>query len=764
MGPLHGLRVIDLTDDLGRFATKLLAELGASVVRVHDGTGDVTHGPAMRSPAAAARGALLDWWYEAGKRQLSLRLETLDGAAYRALAMGADLIIESLAPGRLAQIGLDWADLAPANPRLVQVSLTPFGRTGPRAAWQTTDLVTAAMSGVLSVSGTPEQAIVPWGRQSFAAASIVAALTGLACVRAARASGRGELVDVSAQEAVTASTEQIWFQYHYADIQEALFAKIAPRQGSLHWSRGYLVLPAKTGACMITPTPAPPALHQWLVDEQVPGAKELVPAGEQVNLTHLPALVGLAAQFALKHDANWLFREAQKRHLAWGQVQTVRDLEANEQLAFRGAFLPASDVPEVRRGRFPLVFGSTPAPAPRGPEPGKLDALLAEWTPRAPLANPRPAPQRPLEGVRVLDFSWVLAGPFCCRMLGDLGADVVKLQTAARAVSVNDPAMAFYPSFNRSKRSVALDMKADGSLAIMRKLVEQADVVIENYAAGVLARWGLTWDTLRAWNPRLVYVTMSGCGHEGPWNGVVSYGPTVQALCGLTALSNPSGRFDVGVGYALNDMAAGGLAAIGVIAALEARERTGAGQLVDIAQLEVGAYMVGAAVMDVLSNGRAAEPSGNADPYASFLVNDVFKASDGEVAVTVRNTSDEAALRAVTGGGAEGLAAWCAARTAKDAMCALQAAGVPAGRVQNAEHMFTDDEQLAARGFFRTLESPVFGVRAHERFPAQFSASALEPYLRAPAYVGEHNAAVLTAACGMSEEEVALAMADGRLA
>jgi crotonobetainyl-CoA:carnitine CoA-transferase CaiB-like acyl-CoA transferase len=257
---------------------------------------------------------------------------------------------------------------------------------------------------------------------------------------------------------------------------------------------------------------------------------------------------------------------------------------------------------------------------------------------------------------------------------------------------------------------------------------------------------------------------MSGCGHEGPWNAVVSYGPTVQALCGLTALSNPPGRGDVGVGYALNDMAAGGLAALSVVAALEARERTGEGQLVDIAQLEVGAYLVGAAVMDVLSNGRVAEPCGNVDPYARFVANDVFKASDGEVAVTVRDAADAAALRRVTGGGPEDLAVWCAARTAAEAMQALQAAGVPAGRVQNADHMFRDDPQLAARRFFRTLDSPVFGERPHERFPALFSASVLEPYQRAPAYVGEHNLEVLCGVCGMSEAEVAAAIADGRLA
>ena len=762
MGPLQGLRVVDLTDDLGRFATKLLAEMGASVVRVHDGTG-VAHGPAMVDASAAERGDLLDWWYEAAKQLVPLDLTTVDGAgAYRRLAARADLIVETMAPGRLAALGLDHADLVAANPTLVQVSLTPFGRTGPRAGWATTDLVTAAVSGVLSVSGTPDAAVVPWGRQSYNAACIIAALTGLACVQGARRTGTGQLVDISAQEAVSTSVEQIWFQYHYDDLQP--LDKIAPRQGSLHWSRGYLVLPCKTGACMVTPTPAPQALLDWLIDEQVPGAAELVPEGQVLDLTYLPQLVGLAAGFVRTRDAKELFHDAQSRHLAWGQVQTVRDLEENEQLAFRGAFQPVPDLPAVRRNRYPIVFTATPAGVPAAPRPAVVDEVLADWAPR-PTVTPVAAPaSRPLEGLRVLDLSWVLAGPFGCRLLGDLGADVVKIQTTTRPLSgVNDPAHGFFSTYNRSKRSVALDMKAPGAMDVMRGLVEHADVLIENYAAGVLARWGLTWETMHAWNPRLVYVTMSGCGHEGPWSSVVSYGPTVQALCGLTALSNPPGRFDVGVGYALNDMAAGGLGALAVLAAIEARERTGEGQLVDIAQLEVGTYLVGAAVMDVLSNGRVAEPTGNRDPYATHLLDDVFATSDGEVAVTVRHEADLAAVTQATGGGLDGLAAWCAARTGTQAMTALQAAGVPAGRVQNAHLQFTDDEQLAARGFFRTMDSPVFGERPYERYAALFGASVLEPYALPPSYVGEHAFDVLGGVVGLSDDAIAEAMADGRL-
>lgn len=763
--PLQGLRVVDLTDDSGRFATKVLAEAGASVVRVHDGTG-VTHGPPMADPEAAARGALLDWWFDAGKRAVPLNLETVEGAhGYRQLVGRADLVIETLAPGRLAGLGLDHADLAGEHPRLVQVSLTPFGRTGPRAAWQSTDLVAAALGGVLSVCGMPEQAIVPWGRQSYAAGSSIAALTGLAAVRAARLTGHGQLVDVSLHEAVNSSLEQIWFQYHYDDSLP--YAKIAPRQGSTHWSGSYVVLPCRTGWCMVTATPAPLALLEWLIEERIPGAADFLAPGEQFTALHGPKLVALAAVLALRHDSGYLFREAQSRHLAWAEVQTTADLVVNEQLTFRGAFQSTPDLPTVRRPRFPVVFTSTPPTVPVAPTVASLHDVLSDWPLRAPAAPQEPqraASSRPLEGIRVLDMSWVLAGPFGCRLLGDLGADVLKMQTGSRATTVNDPAHGFYPVFNRSKRSLAVDMKAPGSIELVRRVVERSDVLIENYAAGVLARWGLDWDTLRSWNPRLVYVTMSGCGHEGPWSSVVSFGPTIHALSGLTALSNPPGRGDIGAGYALNDMAVGSMAAIAVLAALEARDKTGEGQLVDIAQLEVGSYMVGSAVLDLLANGREAVASGNPDPYAGYLFDEVLTAGEGEVAVTVRDTRDLAALQAVTGGGVTDLARWCAGRSATDIQSLLQNAGIPAGRVQNAHDLLTDDEQLASRSFFGTMDSPTFGERVFERFPALFSRSVLEPYRPAPAYVGEHNFEILAEVAGMTEEEVALAMGDGRLA
>jgi crotonobetainyl-CoA:carnitine CoA-transferase CaiB-like acyl-CoA transferase len=249
---------------------------------------------------------------------------------------------------------------------------------------------------------------------------------------------------------------------------------------------------------------------------------------------------------------------------------------------------------------------------------------------------------------------------------------------------------------------------------------------------------------------------------------MVTYAPTIHALCGLTALSNPPGRGDVGAGFSLNDHAVGFTAAFSILAALEARRGSEPGQHVDISQLEVGAYLVGSALTDHLTNGRDAQATGNLDPYADHVVNDVFPTRDGEVAVTVRDAAEAAVVATVIGTPVEvvrdGLSQWCAGRSATEAMDTLQRAGVAAGRVQNADHLFTDDEQLAARGFFAMMPSTVFGARPFERFPARFGTSVLEPYRPAPNYVGEHAFVVLGELAGMDDAAVALAMADGLLA
>jgi crotonobetainyl-CoA:carnitine CoA-transferase CaiB-like acyl-CoA transferase len=327
-------------------------------------------------------------------------------------------------------------------------------------------------------------------------------------------------------------------------------------------------------------------------------------------------------------------------------------------------------------------------------------------------------------------------------------------------------------------------MKRPEALGIIRSIIEQSDVLMENFSAGVLARWGLDYDAVRAWNPDIIYVTMSGPGHEGPWANVITYAPTIHALCGLTYLSNPPGRRDVGPGFSLNDHAAGLSSVVAVLSGLEARRRTGEGQHIDIAQMETGTYLVGPALLDYLSNGREAHPNGNVDPYGQWCPNEVYRCGDQhEVAVTCR-TDDEwqrlcgvvswdvadlaadQALATAAGRFArrveidERIAEWCTHRTADAAADALQDVGVPAGKVQDAGDL-TVDPQLLARDFWRATDHAVFGPRPYDRFPAVWSGTDLEPYVLSGAYIGESNFDVYTELAGLAEVDIATGMGDG---
>lgn len=778
-GPLEGLRVIDLTNDSGRFATKLLAEAGASVLRIGEGT----RGPGMANPEADRPGGIADWWYDNSKCRVGIDLAAPAGRdTYRRLAERADLVVETESPGRLADLGVDHPDLAAVNPGLVQVSLTPFGRTGPRSAWHTTDLVSAALGGVVSLTGLPDQPLNPWGRQTYNVAGFIAAISGLAALRSARLCGIGELVDISIHEAVCTTVEQLMFQYWFDDVLP--YPKVAERQGSLHWIRAYKVVPALAGWEMITPTPNAPGLLAWMVEEGFPEALELAAKPLAELIADLDKVMAVVTAFATTKEAGELFREAQARHIAFAEVQNVAQVAANPQHEHRGFFRKVDwDGPAVVLPGPVARFARTPSAAPIPPQDlsaEQADAFVADRWPQRPATAPRRgANSKPLEGLRVLDLSHVLAGPMCTRLLGDLGADVIKVQTLDRATTVNDPAHPYFYTWNRSKRAVTLNMKHAGAASVMRKLITASDVLIENFSAGVLDRWGLSYMQVNEWNPRLVYVTMSGCGHSGPWSNLVTYAPTIHALCGLTYLTNPPGRGDIGPGFSLNDHAAGLSAAFAILAALGERDHSGQGQHVDISQMETGGYLIGPALLDFLSNGREAQPAGNHDYLEPLVPNECYRGADGAwLAVSCRDDADWARLLSAAGldaddalashsgrAGRRGevdalVAGWVGSQDAARAERVLQAAGIPAGRVQTAADLMSDP-QLVARGMWSSFEHPTFGRRPHDRYPALWSRSTLEPYLRPAAYPGEHNFDVYPGLLDLDEAAVAEAMSDG---
>jgi crotonobetainyl-CoA:carnitine CoA-transferase CaiB-like acyl-CoA transferase len=401
--------------------------------------------------------------------------------------------------------------------------------------------------------------------------------------------------------------------------------------------------------------------------------------------------------------------------------------------------------------------------------------------------------RRPLDGVRILDFTHVLAGTFATRVLGDMGADVVKVNSADRAVAVNDVGSPFYVMWNRNKRALSLDMKHPQARELCLRLVEQADAVIDNFAVGVLDRWGVGYAAGSARNPRVTYVQMSGMGERGPWSGFVTFAPTIHALCGITHLTGVPGREDIGAGTSYNDHQAGLHGAFAILAALEARDRTGRGQHVDLSQFEVGVNFLGPALLDHAGNGRAARPTGNVPPYDVFAPHDVYPcrpkgegiAGERWLAIACLTDAQWRALRDAMGSPAwardaafdtadgraaararidAGVAAWTRVRDAFETMTLLQAAGVPAGVVQDGVDLNEHDPQLRHAGFLTPVDDPdpQLGAMWVDRLPLHFEKTPCEVYRRVRR-VGEDNASVLHDWLGMSVEDVRAREADGPL-
>ena len=814
-GALAGLRVVDATGDAGRFATKLLTEFGADVVRIGRGS----PGLPLAEPAAAALGGVADWWYDGGKRRCAVDLGTDAGVeAYRRLVTAADVVMETERPGRLAELGIDYSEVSAANPALVQVSITPFGRTGPRAGWLGSDLVASAMGGMMALTGLADRPLNVWGRQAYNYAGFVAATCAMAAALSARSTGRGAHLDLSVHETVTGSIENLFMQYFFDDLLP--LPKVAPRQGALHWLRAYDLAECTGGDggyVMITPTPTPDLLLEWMISTGAGDVEKWLGLEPGELLLSVDEVMDAVRRWIHPQDAREVWWEAQERHVAFGGVLDIAEVCANPQFAHRGFFadvLPpgaaaangsrvsdraASGQPGSVRLPSRLVRWSdagrsgTLSPRPPASADTPLDEVLASWA--APPTEARNGDtgslaaaassghdddRRPLDGIRVADFTWVLAGPSATRLLGDLGADVIRMQSEEHSTIVNSPDFPYYFVWNRSKRSATLDMKHPDALAAARRLIETCDVLIENFSAGVLDSWGLDWETVHEWNPRLVYVSMSGCGHDGPWRHVISYAPTVHAVCGITHLTNFADRGDVGPGFSLNDHLAGFAAATATLGALYARERTGEGQRIDMAQLEVGTYSIGPAIVRQSAGVAPPLPQGNRDGIADHVPNEVYAASDGFVAVTVTEAAQWLALVSLLGDprlddptlatehGRQDrrtlvdsvLGSWIAGRTAVSAAEELQAAGIPAGPVQDSHQLVNDDPQHAARGYWQPVDHAVFGERTVDAFGGLWNGRRWEPRLLSPAYLGEHNFDVWADA-GYGADEIAEGIGDG---
>jgi crotonobetainyl-CoA:carnitine CoA-transferase CaiB-like acyl-CoA transferase len=396
----------------------------------------------------------------------------------------------------------------------------------------------------------------------------------------------------------------------------------------------------------------------------------------------------------------------------------------------------------------------------------------------------------PLAGIRVADFTWVWAGPHCTLQLAHLGAEVIRVETANRpCVTRMLPPFAefqtgpnrsgYFNQYNQGKKSITLDLKRPEAIAVAKRLVAASDVVVENFAAGVMDRMGLGYDVLRALRPDLVMIALSGYGAAGPDHDKVSYGPAQVPLSGMSSLTGYRGFPPMHVGISYGDPTGGLHGACAVLAALMHRARTGEGQYIDLSQWETSIAVLGEGVLAQTMNGAAPARDGNRDPH--MAPHGVFRAdgNDSWVAIAVEDDAAWTRLAQVLGRPElatdarfaslaarkrhedeleEIVGAWTAARTAEHAVDELQAADVAAFvSARNAD--LAEDPHLRARGYFVELEHPEVGRRIHAGVPWRMTAN--ESRVRAPApCLGADTDQVLRDVCGYGDAEIA-ALRDG---
>jgi crotonobetainyl-CoA:carnitine CoA-transferase CaiB-like acyl-CoA transferase len=816
MAFLDRYRVLDLTDERGLLAGRILSDLGADVVAVEPPGGSTARacGP-FQETDGEARSLLWDA-YAAGKRGVTADLDAESGRALvRQLAASADFLIESAPPGRMAQAGLDWPQLRAVNPRLIYVSITPFGRTGPKAGYAATDLICWAAGGPLDPHRDephgPVRISLP---QAFLHAAADAAAGALIAHHARLRTGRGQHVDVSAQASLGIATlgrvlaDAVGDEHPEWDKP----SKRIDQSGSGTGTRPTL----KKWACQdglaelhLGVGPATGgftnALFGWLADEGEPVAgfasmdwRQMPALAKAGAFTHgdMEQARQIIAAFLKRKTKAEILEAALGRKLLCVPIYDTADVAGSAQLQARDYWAEVGDEPRRRRlpGRLartsvhpPVVSRAAPMPGEHGPE------VIAEWLPGEAGGSADepgdglPLDGLPLDGLKMLDLTWVVAGPVVGRALADFGATVIRVESSVRTETARHmppfhdgkPGVensALYGTCNAGKLGMTIDLGNPAGREVVQDLIGWCDVVAEAFSPGLMRRWGLDYETLAARHPGLIMISSSITGQTGPTARLAGYGNVGAALSGYQAIVGWPGEPPIGPFGPYTDYVGPRFTLAVLLAALDHRRRTGEGCYIDISQVESGILFQSAELADYFAQGTIVQRMGNAD--RQMAPHGVYPCQpDGSaerfVAIAVRDEADWQRLAAAIGRAdlaaedrlrtAPGrracqgeldaiIAEWTRGQRAEQVQERLQAAGVPA-HVSSSSRDFCTDPQLEHRGHLIRLPHPLHGATTVEG-PRYLLSETPGRVSRAAPTLGQDNEHVLTQILGYGHDRV----------
>jgi crotonobetainyl-CoA:carnitine CoA-transferase CaiB-like acyl-CoA transferase len=847
-GYLSGLRVLEISDEHGEYTGKVLAGLGADVVKVEPSAGEHTrqYGPFYRDGADPDR-SLYFWHYNLGKRGITLDLETDDGRSeFEQLAGVADVVIDGRAQG-LDVHGLGYQTLRAANQSLVYLRVTPFGEDGPWADFQGSDLVHLALGGMMMCTGYEPDAnmvydtppIAPQMWHAYHTAGELSAMAVLAALNYRLKSGIGQYLSNSVHHANAVNTESDiprWVTLRLRSMRQTgrhAMPKLTIR-AQAQTKDGRYLLPYAT---YVKNFPSSwevdiAMLRKFGMQEDLDDPVWEDPDYRAGHQQHLADVMDRLVHRQTFDSGLW--REMLDAGATWSPVRKPEENLSDEHWAMRNTFV---DVEHAELGAaFTYVGARWYSPQAgwclprRAPLLGEHnDEVGRDWSrPRTSRTVPRGARVNdvsgvsndgtpfPLSGIRVVDLSWMLASAGAGRFLAAMGAEVIKVEHISRLDGMRFSGISYprggrrerdaasgpitpppqqsvnqsgnFNEINTGKLGLSLNLKDDRARAILADLIRDADVVLEGFSPGTMARMGFGYERLAELNPDIIYVQQSGFGQHGIYGRAKAFGPTAQAFSGLTEMSGfPPPWPPAGIGYSYLDWFGAYNMATAVLAALYRRDTTNAGCHIDASQVEVGLYLSGTAILDHSANGRDWVRYGNRSPYKAAAPNGVYRAAgeDNWVALSCFTEEHWCATVEVLGTpdwAGEQRFATLASRQANhealdalinentpawdryELMSALQTRGVPAGVAQDAQDRFENDPQLQALGWTVELNQTETGTWPARTYPVRFSETPLRmggfKDRAAPNY-GEDTDEVLSRILGYSESEIARLREDG---
>ena len=788
--PLHGLRVVDMADEKGELCGRLLADLGADVVRLEPAGGSVSrrvppfHGEHSLYYAVRnfnKRGGVVDLESEGGRRRLLRLLER------------ADVWVETSRPGQLAQVGFDPAEVARRVGHLVVTSISDYGHTGPYEDWQATDPVLVALAGELFRSGVPDMPplLVP-GVLAYDVAGIMGAFASLTAYWQRLRTGAGQHLDLSILEATAQVSD--WALPNFSSISNAGGAYAEVRAGS---GLVYPLYPCADGYVrLVILSPRQwHAMRAWLGEPEILQDEHWDSLMGRVSIQDDILDPMFRELFAGRNMAE-LSAEAQKRGIVMTPVLDPGAVLGAEHFAARGSFVAAEVAPGVRgplASSFFELDGQRAGFRHRAPALGEHDAEVeSSWTEAAGVRDPAGsdvAPDGvrqgdhhlPFRGLLVLDFGHGGVGVEAGRLFAEYGADVIKVESRTypdfiRLVSGGETSASFASS-SRSKRSLGVNLKTPEGLELVHRLAAQVDVVIENNSTGTMDDMGLGYETLAQINRGLVMVSSQLMGSSGPWADWLGYGPSTRPAGGMTWLWNfPGGGMPPGAMVIFPDHVAGRLCAVGALAALIGRQRgvgTGGGAHVEVAQVETVLGMMSHYFLQEGLEPGSVKPQGNRSERGAPW--GVYRCQGEErwCVITCRDDEDWACLRHALGDPdwaadaglqtIEGRRArhdevdrrieeWTSDRPDRVVMEHLQAHGVPAAMMTYSSDE-PGDPHLQARGYLVERVQPGVGRMTFEG-PAFHASGMGDPFIGPAPWLGEHSREIARDLLGLDDDHI----------